>query len=214
MSLKSKSTTFAFGKNWLSFAKKAVTKEKIDSGRVHFRNLCAAINFQNKSFLDIGYGQGLALFYAAELGANVSGIDPDIQNIAAVKELKKYFDTNLSVEPINDSILNERFVKSSEDPGFDVVYSWGVLHHTGNLNSAIHNSIRLTKKDGFLVLAIYNRHWSSQIWKVIKWLYVVSPPTFKEFLILFFYLPLKIATWVFVGKSHGNSMRGMDFYHD
>jgi 2-polyprenyl-3-methyl-5-hydroxy-6-metoxy-1,4-benzoquinol methylase len=85
------STTFAFGKNWLSYVKAAISQEKIDSGRTHFRTLCEGISMQDKSFLDIGFGQGLALYYAGELGAPVTGIDPDSDNLLAAKRLEIIF---------------------------------------------------------------------------------------------------------------------------
>ncbi len=56
---------------------------------------------------------------------------------------------------------------------FDVVYSWGVLHHTGAMWLAIENVIaRVALNDGKLFIAIYNdQGWKSHAWWMIKFLY-------------------------------------------
>ena len=94
--------------------------------------LCEGIPLQDKSFLDIGFGQGLALYYGGERGALVTGIDPDSDNLLAAKEVENHFPGISQPILLQRSILDPAFVQQCQQ-SFDVVYSWGALRHTGDL---------------------------------------------------------------------------------
>src|SRR3989337_1540228 len=82
---------FKFGRNWRSFSKSALDENKVNQARGAFFDLLQEVNLKDKSFLDIGFGQGLALFFAQESGANVFGIDIDSDNQEAVMSTKRFF---------------------------------------------------------------------------------------------------------------------------
>ena len=168
---------FNFGKNWQSFSKTALDDEKINQARNDFQNLFSGIDLKDKSFLDIGFGQG-----------------PETRFI---------------------SILDDEFSDGKiSQTKYDIVHSWGVLHHTGRMYEAITNASNLVGTGGYFVISIYNKHWSSSAWKWIKWSYNKSPTSVQKLLIRFFYLIIYVAKLIVTGKDPLNEQRGMDFLHN
>jgi 2-polyprenyl-6-hydroxyphenyl methylase/3-demethylubiquinone-9 3-methyltransferase len=124
-----------------------------------------------ESFLDIGCGSGLFSLAARKLGYTVHSFDFDKQSVACTLSLKeKYFphDDKWTIE--EGSVLNDGFLNSLGK--FDVVYSWGVLHHTGQMWRALENVAMTVKGGGKLFIAIYNdQGWRSKLWLFVKKLY-------------------------------------------
>ena len=172
---------FSFGRNWESFSATALTPERIGEARRAFALLTEQIDLAGKSFLDVGFGQGLTLFLAAEAGAVVSGIDSDPRCEAAKNQTRRFFPQTAPPSTRMTSILDENFVRAQEAlGGYDVVHSWGVLHHTGRMRRAFGNTARLVKPGGALIIAVYNRHWTSPLWKAVKVVYNHVPRPFQE----------------------------------
>ena len=69
------------------------------------------------------------------------------------------------------SVLDDRLLGSLGK--FDIVYAWGVLHHTGNLRQAMENVCLASKDDGTLFLMIYV-DWGLKlrVWRTVKKTYV------------------------------------------
>ena len=128
-------------------------------------------NLENRHFLDIGCGSGLFSLAAKRLGAKVFSFDFDPNSVACAEYLKeKYFlnDPNWTIQ--RGSVLDENYLKGLGQ--FDVVYSWGVLHHTGQMWKALENVVIPTKKNGSLYIAIYNdQGLKSKIWWWVKRFY-------------------------------------------
>ena len=205
---------FGFGKNWQSYSSTALTQERIDQARQAFRGLFEGIDLRGRSFLDIGFGQGLSLVCAAERGAEVLGLDIDPDNLAALDATARSMGCSVPRTRIG-SILDPALVQEYRaQGGFDVVHSWGVLHHTGHMAQAFDNACSLVRDHGYLVCSIYNRHWSSLPWKAIKYLYNKSPHLAQRLFIGIFYLVIYLAKWLVTGKDPKAKDRGMDFYHD
>lgn len=210
---------FDFGQNWLGFARKALSESRVTAARSEFSQLHRGLSLENKSFLDIGFGQGMSLLCSAEALARSVGCDINPTCEEALRETRKFYG-QLKNEPtvIVGSILNLdviarlREASPSGDGLYDIVHSWGVLHHTGNMSAALAHAASLVRPDGHLVLAIYNRHWSSAPWWLIKWIYVHSPSWLQTAMVGAFQPVIYMAKWAVTGRNPRNQQRGMDFY--
>lgn len=165
---------FQFGRNWQNYIK-SLTSEKIKFAEIATSEMLGTNNLSGKTVLDIGSGSGLFSLVARRLGASTHSFDYDPSSVACTKELRlKYFpdDQNWTVE--QGSILDNAYCSALGK--FDIVYSWGVLHHTGDMWAAIDNAASLVKKGGTLFIAIYNDQGKiSKLWKKVKEFYCLGP---------------------------------------
>ncbi len=213
---------FDFGKNWEEFSNKALSPERIQQARSDFQSLTAGVEVEGKTFLDIGFGQGLTLLIASEMGAKAVGCD--INSISSeVLEFNKTKFPELkgcSIPVVIGSVLDPNIINDLKKTDFlngnlyDIVHSWGVLHHTGNMWEAIKNSCSLVRPNGYLIISIYNHHWTSQIWLLVKWLYNKSPGLIRKLFVYSFLPVIYIAKFLVTGRNPKKSKRGMDFYYD
>lgn len=210
---------FDFGENWLSFSKSALDEGKVSEAERCFCELFAGIELEGRSFLDIGFGQGLGLLNAAKRGASVLGCDINPKCATALERNRRFFPgVSDPIPTVIGSILDEEILKHirnlSSNGTFDIVHSWGVLHHTGNMPGAIANASTLVKADGLLIIAIYNKHWSSPFWTYIKRAYVGSPKWIRAILITLLIPPIAIAKFGVTGRNPFRQERGMAFFYD
>src|SRR5690606_32453090 len=106
-------------------------------------------------FLDVGSGSGLLSLAAQRLGANVHSFDYDPQSVACTREMKRRFAPDADDWTIEEgSALDAEYLAGL--PPADVVYSWGVLHHTGEMWRAIDLVSQRVAPGGRFWLAIYN----------------------------------------------------------
>lgn len=169
---KQEKVTFSFGKNWKSFLK-SLDEHQFKNAKSSLTNFLNLNTFQGKTFLDVGCGSGLFSYAAFQLGADkIVSFDVDSFSVECCRYLHKKAGSPSNWKIYEGSILNNNFVSQLET--FDIVYSWGVLHHTGQMWDAIKNSAKLTKKDGLYYIAIYNKKGgllNSNMWLKIKRLY-------------------------------------------
>ena len=165
---------FEFGKNWSQFLA-LLNEERIRRAEESLREMLEVESLAGRSFLDIGSGSGLFSLAARRLGARVHSFDYDPQSVACARELKRRFfegDTGWQIE--EGSALDEQYVRALGL--FDVVYSWGVLHHTGEMWRGLENAGRAVAPGGKLFVAIYNDQGSrSARWRWIKKTYNELP---------------------------------------
>lgn len=169
---------FAFGANWRRFLS-LVDEARIEDAERSLRSFLQLgeeeTPLAGKRFLDAGCGSGLFSLAAVRLGAEVVSFDLDPASTACAFELKRRFAHDCDRWTITEgSALDHAFLESLGH--FAIVYSWGVLHHTGAMWSAIDAVCRRTNADGQFFLAIYNdQHELSEIWRGIKKGYVSLP---------------------------------------
>ena len=212
---------FDFGQNWADFSANAVTQDRLKQAREDFKDLIRGIELRDRSFLDIGFGQGFSLLSAQSLGARVVGCDINPRCGEVLRRNEVHFDAAdiAKIDTVIGSILDDHVVArvrehAPDKSGYHIVHSWGVLHHTGNMRRAIANAASLVRPRGHFVIAIYNRHWSSLPWLCIKWLYSKSPGWVQRVWIGSMYPVIWVAKWLVTGSSPSRMERGMDFYYN
>ncbi|HBH54742.1 MAG TPA: SAM-dependent methyltransferase [Planctomycetaceae bacterium] len=169
---------FPFGENWRRFLA-TVDERAIAEAEASLRQSLRVDSLAGRSFLDLGSGSGLFSLAAWRLGATVVSVDLDPQSVACTGELRKRFAAGVDRWSITrGSILDQSLLQSLGL--FDVVYSWGVLHHTGAMWQALDNASRCTRIDGKLFVAIYNDQGrASRRWKRVKRWYNRLPTGWK-----------------------------------
>lgn len=166
---------FEFGKNWQRYLK-ILTPERIAGAQKSLCEMLGVTSLNGKSFLDIGSGSGLFSLAAYLLGASVFSFDYDPASVACAVELREqYFSTpNVEWQAVVGSVLDESYLETL--PKFDIVYSWGVLHHTGDMWRAIRNASRAVASRGTLFISLYNdQGGKSKRWRAAKRFYVKCP---------------------------------------
>ncbi|MEM9644557.1 MAG: class I SAM-dependent methyltransferase [Planctomycetota bacterium] len=171
---------FGFGENWRSFLEQ-LDEERIDQavdsmiGLLDLESAPQVFSLAGKRMLDLGSGSGLFSLAAHRLGAEVLSIDYDAQSVACTEHLQQSHANESKWEVRQGSALDDAMLSSLEP--FDLVYSWGVLHHTGDMWKAIDNASGCVAPGGRLVLSIYNDQGAaSRRWLAIKKLYNRLPP--------------------------------------
>lgn len=172
---KSEESRFGFGENWRRFL------DVLDDERIHvadesLKTMLGVDSLVGKSFLDIGSGSGLFSLSAMRLGAKrVHSFDYDLSSVNCTRELKRrYFpdDARWTIEPGN--VLEATYVESLGN--WDVIYSWGVLHHTGEMWKALTNVANLARTGDRVFISIYNdQGGQSRRWTRVKQVYNTGP---------------------------------------
>jgi 2-polyprenyl-3-methyl-5-hydroxy-6-metoxy-1,4-benzoquinol methylase len=169
---------FEFGKNWSRFLG-SLNDERIFAAERSLRRMLEIDTLVGRTFVDVGSGSGLFSLAARRLGAKVHSFDFDPNSVACTQELRRrYFPKGDAWTVQEASALDLEYLKSLGQ--FDIVYSWGVLHHTGSMWTALDNVHRLVARRGKLFVAIYNDQGSrSRRWRTVKRIYNNLPTLLK-----------------------------------
>jgi SAM-dependent methyltransferase len=174
------SERFAFGKNWFNFLS-VLDEERVRSSTEDLRKVVG--DLQGRTFLDVGCGSGIHSLAAVRLGAtHVHSFDYDLDSVECAREVKRRFapESNWTIE--QGSALVKSYICSLGQ--FDVVYSWGVLHHTGDMWGALDLLVLAARET--LMLAIYNDQGrTSRFWGKAKRCYNSGSFVTKRLLELF-----------------------------
>jgi 2-polyprenyl-3-methyl-5-hydroxy-6-metoxy-1,4-benzoquinol methylase len=166
---------FEFGGNWASFLS-VLDEDRIAAAERGLQRMLEVGRLDGLRFLDIGSGSGLSSLAAKRLGARVHSFDYDPQSVACTSELRRrYFPESADWTVERGSALDADYLRQIGE--FDIVYSWGVLHHTGEMWRALEHAAIPVRPGGKLFVAIYNDTGSqSRRWHWIKRTYNRLPP--------------------------------------
>lgn len=207
---------FQFGRNWADYAR------SIDDGRIvqamqDLERLLAGTPIAGKRFLDIGCGSGLHALAALRLGAaEIVAVDLDPDSVATTAAVIGLHAPDAKADVRVRSVFD---LDPQRDGQFDIVYSWGVLHHTGDMDRALRNAAAMVKPGGAFLFALYRKTPFCGAWSREKRWYAHASPSAQ-----------RVARGAYIGlgdlarllkgitpgryrREYGKS-RGMNFFHD
>ena len=205
---------FRFGENWKDYSR-LIDDARVAQAVVDLSRLVGD-SLAGMTFLDIGSGSGLHSAAALALGASVTAVDLDPDSVATTTAVLTRLAPGGAWTAQRRSVFELPLVWTGR---FDVVYSWGVLHHTGDMWRAIGEAADAVAPGGRLVLALYRRTLLCGAWRVEKRWYASAPPAVQA-------RARRVFTRLFrlLHRVHGGDpdryireyakVRGMDFEHD
>ena len=212
--LKNVESHFAFGKNWAAYAT-LIDEPQIEEATKGLLKLVPAEELKGRSFLDIGCGSGLHALAASRLGASrITAVDIDPDSVATSNAV---LSRNNLKTPWQAETMSVFDLDPARQGTFDIVYSWGVLHHTGNMWEAVGKAASMVAPNGLLAIALYRKTRLDQFWKIEKRLYAHAPLIIQGFVRAGYIAAFRLAMFT-MGRSfreyiaNYNSSRGMEFY--
>lgn len=214
---------FEFGKNWQSFIDEHFDQSRVDVSRQHMLSFLGEESLSGKTFLDIGCGSGLHSLAAIQSGAaRVVSFDYDLNSVTATQALHRYAGSPEHWTIQQGSALDEAFMASL--PASDIVYSWGVLHHTGDVWKALRLTLAGVRPGAMAYIALYSsdvhKDPPPEYWINIKRTYVSASWLKRRWMecayVWRFQMGRRIWRLFTVWRNARNykKSRGMSFYHD
>ncbi|MCB1548228.1 MAG: class I SAM-dependent methyltransferase [Hyphomicrobiaceae bacterium] len=200
---------FAFGRNWASYSK-LIGEPQIAEAVAALQRLLRAEELAGRSFLDIGSGSGLHSVAAARLGVSrILAVDVDPDSTATTRTTLEQHGGSTPWTAVNRSIFD---LRPAEVGTFDAVYSWGVLHHTGDMMRAIDMAAALVAPGGLFAFALYRRTRLDWFWTREKRWYIKASPSGQRAAQRVYTGAYRLAC-ALTGRR-AQMERGMDYTHD
>ncbi len=144
---------FGFGRNWLDY-QTSIDPARMMTARQDIEQWLGTGSLHGLRVLDIGSGSGLHSYCLHAMGAStLVSFDYDTDSVQATRELHRQAGAPASWQVTQGSVLDAAFMASLGT--FDLVYSWGVLHHTGRMWQAITNAATRVAPQGRFFISIY-----------------------------------------------------------
>jgi SAM-dependent methyltransferase len=164
------SDRYEFGKNWASFIDANFSADRRNISKQRLLNFLKRRDLQNLSFLDIGSGSGLHSMAAYDAGAaRIHSFDYDEISVQTTTRLKSIAGSPANWTVERGSVLDVDYMRNLGL--WDIVYSWGVLHHTGAMWLALDNAAGRVAPNGLFFIAIYSSNVASpstKFWLDVK----------------------------------------------
>lgn len=215
---------FTFGENWSAFLR-VLDDDRIEEATSSLREMLGRDDLEGLTFLDVGSGSGLFSLAATRLGAErVHSFDYDCSSVGCTQELRRRYAPEADWTIEQGSALDGEYMRSLGH--FDVVYSWGVLHHTGDMWMALENTLAATAAGGRLFVSIYNDQGArSRFWRLVKRSYNALPQRLRLPFTLLVMLPREALSLLKAsalgrpqeyvrGWTNYKRSRGMSRWHD
>lgn len=198
--------TFSFGKNWEEFMRLNFSEERVRISKNHILDFLKLANMNEQYLLDVGCGSGLHSLAAFKAGAKrIVSFDIDPHAVKTTKKIKEMHGDPSNWNVLSGSILDKEFLSKLEPA--DIVYSWGVLHHTGEMWAAIENTARLVKNGGFLYIALYTTTAKSNYWLEVKKRYNRASETRKRIMEYWYIVRYTLIPYFFNLKNPWKTIR-------
>lgn len=104
-----------------------------------------------KEVADVGCGNGRFTYGLLSMGAKVTAMDQSAHGLENVKSVCSKFGEKLNTKQVD---LLRGPIDEFENR-FDIVWCYGVVHHTGNTYLAMNNVCRMVKPGGYVFMMIY-----------------------------------------------------------
>jgi SAM-dependent methyltransferase len=213
---------FGFGRNWKNYVKNHLSDQAVNTTAIHLANFLGTDNLSGFSFLDIGCGSGVHALAALNLGCErLVAFDLDPESVETSRSVLEHTNT-IKWALHQGSVLDLDFVSSLGT--FDIVYSWGVLHHTGDVWKALENAASCVAPGGQLYIALYEREIpqgrNGAFWLRVKELYnrggFITRMALEAICILYHWLSLILqgVNPIRFVKNYSQESRGMNYITD
>lgn len=130
----------------------AAVEERYENDAPWIKRLIDSIPVKGKKVLEVGCGMGVDLLEFAKNGARVTGIDLVDNHLKLASRL-------FALNKLEAKLLNADAEDLPFPPeAFDIVYSFGVLHHTPNTQKAIDEVQRVLRPNGTAIVGLYHKN--------------------------------------------------------